>query len=292
MTIRDLGYQPYEGTRLPASNNTWVMLRHGLGRAWGSWLVKTAAFLSWGPFVVGCGIWAFQWWATKELQAAAPPGAQLPVEMPEPSAFMHTIYNWYLWVFGLMITLGAGAGAISEDLAHKNFQFYFAKPVTPPQYLMGRILAVAIWMFCITFVPGLCMVLAMVGMPEDDGSRLSNLGFFLPALLQSVLIAGVTSVAAVGISSLGKSRALTMSAWVLVYIVPWVLATIVHEVGDWAWLKLASLPALLGIVGDALFKVTREDGLEWFHALPILAAVVAGSLYFSIQRLRNAEIIA
>lgn len=291
MTIRDLGYQPYEGTRLPASNNTWVMLRHGLGRAWGSWLVKTAAFLSWGPFVVGCGIWAFQWWAMQQFQAQAPPGSQLPMEAPAAGDFLQTVYGWYLWVFGLMITLGAGAGAISEDLAFKNFQFYFAKPVTPPQYLLGRILAVAIWMFCITFIPGLFLVVAMVGMAPED-LRWEQLGLILPALVQSVLIAGVTSVAAIGISSLSKSRALTMSAWVLVYIVPWVLATIVDEVGDWAWLKLASLPALLGIVGDALFKVAREDGLEWFHALPILAAVVAGGLYFSNQRLRNAEIIA
>lgn len=291
MTIRDLGYQPYEGTRLPASNNTWVMLRHGLGRAWGSWLVKTAAFLSWGPFVVGCGIWAFQWWAMQQFQAQAPPGADLPIEAPAAGEFLQTMYGWYLWVFGLMITLGAGAGAISEDLAFKNFQFYFAKPVTPPQYLVGRMLAVAIWMFCITFIPGLFLVVAMVGMAPED-LRWEQLGLFLPALVQSVLIAAVTSIASVGISSLSKSRALTMSAWVLVYIVPWVLATIVDEVGDWAWLKLASLPALLGIVGDALFKVAREDGLEWFHALPILAAVVAGGLYFSNQRLRNAEIIA
>ena len=43
--IRDLGYRPYVGDRLPASNNTKVLLRQSLRRAWASWLVKVAAFL-------------------------------------------------------------------------------------------------------------------------------------------------------------------------------------------------------------------------------------------------------
>ncbi|MEM9074641.1 MAG: ABC transporter permease subunit [Myxococcota bacterium] len=290
MTVRDLGYQPYEGKRLPASNNTWVMLRHGLGRAWASWMVKTAVFLGWAPFVVGCGIWAAQWWILQQF--AAQGGGAIQAEGAQQAGpFLHSMYNWYVWIFGLMITLGAGAGAISEDLTHRAFQFYFSKPMTVPQYLLGRILAVSLWMFFITFIPGLMMVVAVTGMSPEE-ARLENFGLILPAFIHSVLIAAVTGVASVGVSSLSKSRALTMSTWVLVFIVPYVLATIVTEVGEWPWLKLLSLPALLAVVGDALFKVPREDALEWFHALPILVAVVVGGMYASILRLRRAEVVA
>ncbi len=288
MSVRDLGYQPYEGARLPPSNNTWVMLRHGLSRAWGSWLVKTAAFLGWAPFVVGCGLWGFQWWAITQM---AQQGVPTEFEMMAGGEFLQSLYGWYLWIFGLMITLGAGAGAISEDLAHRAFQFYFSKPVTAPQYLAGRVLAVAVWMFVLTFGPALLMVVAMVGMSTEE-ARLENLGLIIPALIHSGLIATVTSVASVAVSSFSKSRALTMSTWVLVFVVPYVLGSIVDEVGSWPWLKLLSLPALLGVVGDSLFKVGREDSLVWYHALPILTGVVVGGVSLCLYRLRRAEVVA
>lgn len=265
------------------------MLRHGLSRAWGSWLVKLAVFFGWAPFVVGCGVWGFQWWALQQMAAQGVPADRF--EMLVAGEVLQSLYGWYLWIFGLMITLGAGAGAISEDLAHRAFQFYFSKPVTAPQYLAGRVLAVALWVFAITFVPASLMVVAMVGMAPEE-ARLDNLGLVLPALIYSTLIAAVTSVASVAVSSLSKSRALTMSAWVLVFVIPYVLGSIVHEVGDWPWLKLLSLPALLGVVGDTLFKVSREDSLAWYHALPLLGGVVVVGLSASLRRLRAAEVVA
>ncbi|MBX3247563.1 MAG: hypothetical protein KF901_10340 [Myxococcales bacterium] len=287
MTIRDLGYRPYEGERLPASHNTWVMLRHGLSRAWGSWLVKIAAFLGWVPPILTMAWVAFHWWLS---QQAAQAGMAGEIEALDGGDLIHSLYGWQLWTFGLMITLGAGASAISEDLSFKAFPFYFAKPVTPPQYLLGRVLAVGIWLFSILFIPGFLLVLILVG-AAPEGGRLEALGLFLPALIHAGLIATVCAVGSVGVSAFSTSRALTMSAWILLFIVPWVLATIVTEVGEWPWLKLASIPALLAVVGDALFKVSRDDGLGWYHALPVLAVVVFGGLSLAMRQLRNAEVI-
>ena len=56
MSVRDLGYRAYEGPRLPASHNTWVMIRHSLRRAWASWLVKLPIFFCLGTTIV-LGIW-------------------------------------------------------------------------------------------------------------------------------------------------------------------------------------------------------------------------------------------
>lgn len=288
MTIRDLGYRPYEGVRLPASHNTSVMLRHALSRAWGSWMVKLSAFLGWVPPAIAIAGIGIQWWLTQQATQAGVPLDEIPPI--EGGDSIHSLYLWQLWLFGLMITLGAGASAISEDLAFKAFPFYFAKPVTPPQYLLGRVLAVAIWLFCLLFIPGFLMVLLLVGTAPAD-ARLENLGLILPAFLDAVLIAGVCAAASVGVSAFSSSRALTMSAWILIFVVPWVLGTIVDEVGDWPWLKLASLPALLGVVGDTLFKVAREDDLSWYHALPVLAAMTFGGISLSIRRLRGAEVV-
>lgn len=286
MAVRDLGYKPYEGSRLPASHNTWVLLRHGLNRAWGSWLVKIAAFTAWIPPIVAMALVGFFFWLTQN----APPGAEAQTPELPAASFVRSLFDWQMWIFVTMVTIGAGAGAIAEDFTFKSFQFYFAKPVTPPQYLLGRIGAVAIWVFMLTFPPALLIVLELVGTAPEE-LRLEQAGLLLPALFYSLIMSVVTSAAAIGVSSLSKSRALTMSAWITLFLVPHALGTIVEAISEWPWLLLASLPAVLGVVGDALFKIEPETALRWYHAMPVLIAVGAGGVYVAWRRIQSAEVI-
>lgn len=282
MTVRDLGYRAYEGKRLPPSHNTQVLLRHGMRRAWGSWLVKITAFLAWIPPVLFMGELAIQFWFS---------GGEATLDGAGAGERVNRLIYVQLWLFVTMITLGAGASALSEDFTYKAFQFYFSKPVTRLQYMIGRTTAVAIWCLIVSLVPALLLVLIAVGVAAPD-SRLEVLGLILPAILQCGLIAAICAAGSMGMSSLSKSRALTMSAWILLFIVPHVLGNIVDAIGDWPWLKLASLPALFEVMGDSLFKVAREDDLKWFHALPLLAAVGLSGLALSMERLRRAEVIS
>lgn len=281
--IRDLGYRPYVGERLPAKHNSSVLLRHGLRRAWGSWLVKIAAFLCWLPPVIAMGGVGINYWMRSQR-----PGMVEPVEA---GWVLSVVYEWQMWLFVTMVTLGAGASVIAEDFQHKSFQFYFAKPVTRVQYLSGRISAVAIWVFCLLAVPGALLVLILVGSAEPD-DRVANLGTILPAMIQAGIVAVVASTASVGVSSLSKSRALTMTAWMLLFIVPHVLAVIVEAVADWEWLRLISIPALLNEMNDTLFKQPDENDIGWAQALPILVGVSVGGLALAMGRLRRAEAIS
>jgi hypothetical protein len=284
MAIRDLGYRAYEGERLPASNNSKVLLRHGLRRAWGSWLVKIAAFTGWIPPIVACAIVGIMFWITQQ----APPGAEVP-EMPAAEA-VRDLFSWQIWLFVTMVTIGAGAAAIAEDLQFRAFQFYFSKPVTPPQYLLGRIGAVAFWVFMMTFPGALLLVLVLVGTAPEE-LRLERTGLLLPTIFYSAIIAVVTACGSVGLSSLSKSRALTMSAWIILFLVPHALGAIVNAVSGWPYILLLSLPELLNIVGDALFKIEPETTLRWYHAAPVLALVAAGGTALALTRIRNAEVI-
>lgn len=291
MTIRDLGYRPYDGPRLPATNNTWVMLRLGLRRAWASWLVKLAAFFSLAPALVYAALVVGGRYLARNMGAD-------PAADPVPAAeWLGDLIAVQTWVFVGMVTVGAGAPAIAEDLTFKAFQFYFAKPATPEQYLAGRTLAVAIWCFCVVYVPVILVALAMVGTASGD-ARGEQAALLLPALLYALILAVVMATGSVSISSLSKSRALTMSAWVVLFIVPHVIASIVDAIsratGDedgWPWLFLASFTGLLSVVRDALFKVESDSPLRWFHAAPILAGLVLGWVALSMYRLRRAEVI-
>ncbi len=284
MTVRDLGYRPYEGERLPPSNNTKVLMRHGLSRAWGSWLVKIAAFTTWIPPVVALAVVGITYWVAQQ----APPGAEVP-DIP-PAKAVRTLFWWQMWLFVTMVSLGAGAAAVAEDLQFKAFQFYFSKPVTPPQYLLGRLGAVAFWVFMMTFPAGLLLVIEIVGLSPPE-TRLERLGLLLPTLFYSLVLAVVTACGALGVSSLSRSRALTMSAWILLFLVPHAVGAIVNAVSDWPWLMLLSIPELLNVVGDALFKIEPDTALRWYHAAPVLAAVTVGGAALALHRIRKAEVI-
>ena len=111
-----------------------------------------------------------------------------------------------------------------------------------------------------------------------------------PATMLAVR-AVVVATASVGMSALSGSRALTMSAWLVLLIIPHVLALIVDAIADWPWLYVLSIWALLSRVGDALFKVESESQLGVWHALPILALYAAGGMAIAWRRIKNAEVI-
>jgi hypothetical protein len=284
MTVRDLGYRPYEGVRLPPSNNTWVMLRQGLSRAWASWLVKIAVFLAFGPPLVAAAYVVIAAGGARMMQGDE---AAMDFDGTVPLRYLFTAQTWLVVS---LITLGAGAAAIAEDLTFRAFQFYFAKPVTAVQYFAGRALAVAVLVFLVTFPPAVLVDLVIVVMtPLERAGEQSAL--ILPCLVYSVLLAAVMGTASVAVSSLNKSRALTMSAWILCFVVPHALAAVVEGIGHWPWLYLGSFTGLLGVIADALFHVETDSELLWYHAVPVLVLLIVGSCALTLHRLRRAEVI-
>lgn len=285
MTIRDLGYKPYEGARLPTSNNSWVMLRQGLARAWGSWLVKIAVFLSIFPPLIAClALGAGRYFAAQMGHT------EETVDLG--STALRRMFQAETWLIVSMVTTGAGAAAIAEDLTFKAFQFYLSKPVTPVQYLLGRVAAIALLLFAMTFGGGLCVV-CIAGVTAEPAQRLADFSLIAPTFLYATILSLFMASLSVAVSSLSPSRALTMSAWLLLFFVPHVIAAIVDTIssGDFPWLYLASFTGLLGTVADALFKVESESELQWFHAAPVLIALAALGLWGAHERLRRAEVI-
>ncbi len=285
MTIRDLGYKPYEGARLPPSNNVWVMLRQGLSRAWGSWMVKIAIFLAILPPLIACLVVA-GWRYFAAQMGHADEAADIG------STALREMFRYETWFVVSLVTLGAGAAAIAEDLTFKAFQFYLAKPVTRLQYLAGRIAAVAIILFAITFLGGLLIVVIATVTATPD-QRVADLGLVAPTLAYSIILALFMAPASVAVSSLSPSRALTMSAWALLFVVPHVIASIVDTIshGSFPWLYLTSFTGLLATIADALFKVEGESALRWYHAAPILFGLALLGVYGAHHRLERVEVI-
>jgi hypothetical protein len=295
MTVRDLGYRAYEGELLPASHNTWVLVRYGIARIWASWINKLVVFGALLP-LLGFALVAGIRFATfgREIPEL-PPGGGAGFGRwfldPDAASWLRSLTATQFWFFVTVVTLRSGASIVAEDYTHRAYQFYFAKPVTPLQYLVGRAGALAIFLFALVFGPTLLLTIVLAGTGPEE--RLwPQLGLILPAFLDAAIIAVSCALLSVAASSISKSRALTIMAWGAILFVPTVLALLVEGITESEWVWLISPPGLLWIVGDALYKVHQDwEHLSWYHAAPVLALLTGGGTYLAFIRIRKAEVI-
>ncbi len=289
MGLRDVGYRPYEGERRDPNEAIWPLLRHAMQRAWAHWLVKLALLLGWVPTVVA-GVYDVLRLFTQRAVAHQVVGTE--VAFPHHDGFVFGLLRWQAWLFASLVALGAGAGAVSGDLGQRALVFYFARPVTREQYLLARVGVVGLVCFALLFVPGVLMVLLVMGMAPPD-QRLTELSLLVPSAAFASLVAAVFASVSVGISALSASRATTMAAWILVFLVPEVLGALVESVTGVPWVRLLSLPTLLVAVGEPIFRLEGGgEGIQWFHALPVLLAASVGGLWSAWYRLGRVEVVS
>ncbi|MCA9602480.1 MAG: hypothetical protein R3A78_06490 [Polyangiales bacterium] len=294
MALRDLGYKPYEGARLPATRNTWVLFRHGVGRAWNSWFVKVAVVFGWIPSASMVVFLAVTQGIKKMVVSQAPPGdatAAMPGALaPDFASSFLTMFGWQFWLFLTLVSLGAGATVIAKDLEFRAFRFYFAKPVEPWQYLLARTLGVGAWCFGLTWLPAVLYGVGASAVADDT----APLVLLLPATLYAVLVSVTVAVLSVAMSSVSTSRGVTMSLWLAFLLIPSILAMVASGMADFPWLRLASLPAILRILGTALFKAPTElaaDPVHWYHALPVLLGFLGAGTALAWRRVVRAEVV-
>lgn len=302
MSVRDLGYRAYEGELLPASHNTFVLLRYGLWRIWGSWinrvLVVAAIFID-----IGWCILPLARFGLLDVFNPEGGGRELPDVPPDapgmvqwffsadPGVFSRPFVAFQIFFFVSIVTLRSGAGVIAEDFTNRAYQFYFAKPVTQIQYMAGRIGALAIFLWLL-IGPATCLFVFITGALGPEDLVLQRVGLVFPALFDTLIISVACALLSVAVSAMSRSRALTMTAWAVLLFVPLVLATLVEGLTDSEWMHLASPPSLLWIIGDGLFRIESSwETVKWYHAGPVLALLCGGSVYLAWWRIRQAEVI-
>ena len=276
MALRDLGYRPYEGDRRDASKNYSVMLRLSLRRAWRSWMVKLTLLFCWVPTFAFVG--ALMMFGADRLEAWL--GNLLHVQ-------------WLLFVFP--ISLFAGAGAIAYDLENNAFAYLFAKPVTPAQYVFGRVGAVFVLCTTVSTLPMVVLGLVLTMFRAEQGTEA------VVAAVSSAAYAGAASLAislfmatiAVGLSALSRSRTLTLSAFTVLLVVPLGMAWLTTQVAEWPWVKLASPVSSMSLLVDACLGLLPEDSpVRVMHVIPTILGLTLGGLALAYRRVREVEIIA
>jgi ABC-2 type transport system permease protein len=293
--VIDRGYQPYRGT-LTAVRGRWkVIARRSFGMSartpWVIVMLILAAF----PTLI-CG--AVMWFVQSKVAAIAGPEA-VQAAGPSLSAGSFPLYlavrAWGTLLLAFMIALFAGGSAVADDARAGAFQFYFARPLTREQYVLGKLVATVSLTAIVTMGPALLLALFRLATSASAAEVWQR----LPSLLGAVVLGAIEALAlaapALALSSLSKGRGYAQGSFAALFLLPWVVGGIFVRVTRSAWPAIVSLPDQFENIGRWLYRVPAEPtdhALPVWVSLAVVAAIIGGSIALLRQRLASVEVVA
>jgi hypothetical protein len=282
--IRDQGYQRYTG-KYTTEGGRWALIA---GR-----MLKMTARQPWVlVMLILCGLPTLGFGVVMWLQAKMHAAGMAPAPDGLVFGIFTKVYGTFILSF--LIAMFAGGGTVADDSRGGAFQFYFARPVTREQYLIGKLVPPVVLVLSVSLGPALLLSVLRVALAKDSGDATASLMLPLKAIAMGVTEALALAVPVVALSSLSRGRGYVQAAFAGLFLLPWILGAIFVSVTRSPWPALPSLAHHLHNVARFLFQVPLEDGER---ALPawisgaVLAALVVGSIAILRRRLAAMEVI-
>lgn len=283
--ILDRGYSAYAGRYTPEASRWKVIAARTLrlsARQWWAILLLVATVI---PLLVN----GVEMWFMSRLYAAAPAG----VAVTPPDSFV--VLPWGTMTLAFLLALFAGAAQVADDTRAGAFQFYFARPVTRDQYLVGKLVPVVALTMFIALGPALLLSLLRLALLPSATEVVHK----LPLVGATLIIGTVESLAlalpAVAISALSRRRSYVQGGYAILYLLPWIVGAIFSRVTRSAWPTLFSVPAHLTNLARFVYRQPLPEGeraLPVWSSAAFVALLVVGSLALLRRRLASLEVIA
>ena len=285
-TVHDLGYKRYVGTRRPQSTRWRVIARNQAATTWKTfwrfkaWLILAVANTV--AFVILLTLdqvrAAFE--RTRDFAAASPDDIVVALS-----------FN-FLPNVAFIATLTATAGVIAGDNQSGAFTFYFARPVRPIDYVVGKVVGLFA-MFSLIFVAGPLVVAGTrVGIAGTGSEVLAHLDVLPRALAVGVLAALAYAAVPLAFSSLVPTRRYALALWAAYYLVITSIAAVIGAKSQIPWIQALDLPNAVRSAAFEIFDVRLLKSKEMVslpYALGSMAAQAAAAIAIVFVRLRGAR---
>ncbi|MCD6497725.1 MAG: ABC transporter permease subunit [Deltaproteobacteria bacterium] len=277
--IRDLRYHPYDGPR-SLSSRAWTITLAGLNQARKSKWLKWLAGLTLGITSI-YGVMLYMAMRAQDVKTKAGLGAMhfkhldklLQADRYVASAVIVTITT-----IGFFIALIVAGPAVSDDLRGGSFHFYFSRPVTKTDYILGKILPTTLVIAILALVPAILLGSMRIAMsPTIEPLRVP---LMTAARALIVVAAGslVMGVPAVALSALTERRGIARILWALFFLVVGAVVGIVaHATGNKQYMAM-SIDGSIKAFSFGFMKVKQMTSSYWFTGLTAMAAYVAAGV--------------
>jgi ABC-type transport system involved in multi-copper enzyme maturation permease subunit len=178
-------------------------------------------------------------------------------------------YDFYIKA-AFMVTMTVGAAVIARDAETGAFTFYFARPVRPRDYVLGKLTGQLVLMATIFLVGPLALVAFRIGLSETTREALDQV-----VLLPKVLVVGGLATLAyaslpLAVSALAGRRTVALGLWAAYYIVG---VSTIATIGAFTWEPLTAIDPATSV--DAIAFDLFDIHITKSKVPPMWAAVVS-----------------
>jgi hypothetical protein len=199
--------------------------------------------------------------------------------------------------YNVMIVLAlAGSVIVGNDLRFGSLSFYLSKPISRWDYLLGKGLAIAVFVNLLTTGPAVILWVEY-GLVDDWAYFTAN-AHLLAGILGYGLVLTVclTIILLATAAWLRKTVPLIMTWSALFFFCRLLAAALVdglHMDPRWRLIDLWNSTVLLGslLLGIPQGQVRPQPQPEWYEAAVVLAAVCGVCVAYLVARLRAVEIV-
>lgn len=178
-------------------------------------------------------------------------------------------------VLAFLLTAFAGPGLISPDLANGALALYFCRPISRPEYVLGKASVLGILLSQITWIPGLTLFIVQCTLAGPRWTW-NHLWIAASLTLSCALWIAFLSLLAMALSAWVKWRIVAGALLLGVMFFGAGFAQAINGVMRTDFGHFFDVAYLMMTVWNALFRVDAE------HAIPTLAAGVALLAYCAV----------
>ena len=197
----------------------------------------------------------------------------------EPSVFV-----------AFLIVLVRGPALLAPDLKDNAMPLYLSRPLTKPQYLLGKLLALLWLTAAVTWIPGLLLVFVNAYYAED-GWLLDNLSVPLGLIVTCLVWSVCLSIIALALSAWVRWRPAATLGFLGLFVIGSAIGNLFRVTsGDW-YGSLIILFDAIEVVGRDLFGAKASDLMPLPWAWSTLAVATALALWALMRRIRAFEVV-
>jgi ABC-type transport system involved in multi-copper enzyme maturation permease subunit len=203
-------------------------------------------------------------------------------------------YNVQFFSLILMVLSGTvGASLIARDVRHRALLMYFSRSITRLDYLIGKFIALVLFLLTVTLGPGLLLFLGLLAMGQEHLSVAERLGDLAAITLHSLILTLPMSAVVLAFSSLTKRTYLAAILWTTFYLVSVTVSQVLTATLKTEWPKMLSWTTLTAHLGDLCYPTRHPSppllDCGWAPPLTILGSITLLSLGIVWRRLRHLE---
>lgn len=287
MPIHDQGYQRWKGEIPERPLRWWPIVRQGVLQVLPQRKYLFLVVLAWlGPLYQGALLFG-KLRATDMIEQLLGSGGT----NVGPTFYWSVIDNQGFAV--LLFVLLVGSSLIAEDRQYKALQLYFSKPLTPRDYILGKLGIIGSFLVITVWLP--IFLLWVFGLMVEPSFEYFREIWFVPLSLTvyTLLLIAVAGLLILALSSVGQKAVFIAGAWIILFgYGPFQLViALLQELSNNDFWSLISLERDLDHVGEWLFGATSGSDIHPAFSLVFLLAVIVACYSLLQRRIRPVEVV-